>query len=155
MATTPFARSHSPSLARGASVGVVGGLAGGLLFGALMAMMGMLPIVAALVGSDSVVVGFGVHMLISAGAGLAFGLAAGAVPGLVATPVLAALAGAVYGIGWWIAGALIAMPMMLGMGEMVLAIGGDQIMSLVGHLVFGVTTGLVVFALLRREGSAA
>jgi len=38
--------------------GVVGGLAGGLLFGVLMQTIGMIPMVAMLVGSKSVVVGW-------------------------------------------------------------------------------------------------
>jgi hypothetical protein len=33
---------------------------------------------------------------------------------------------------------------------MVLAVGDGQLMSLAGHLVFGVATGLVVHALVRR-----
>src|SRR5215217_6301729 len=37
--------------------GVVGGIAGGLIFGVLMAMMGMLPMVAMVVGSESAIVG--------------------------------------------------------------------------------------------------
>ena len=35
-----------------------------------MAMMGMLPVIASMVGSDSAIVGFGVHMMISVLIGL-------------------------------------------------------------------------------------
>jgi phage shock protein PspC (stress-responsive transcriptional regulator) len=45
--------------------GVVGGLAGGVVFGMMMAMIGMLPMIAGMVGSASAVVGFLVHMVIS------------------------------------------------------------------------------------------
>lgn len=135
---------------RAIAIGVVGGLAGGVIFGLLMAMQGMLPMVAALIGSDSAVVGFGVHLAISAGAGLLFGVAIAAAPILVATPAVAIAAGALYGVAWWIAGALIAMPLMLGMNEMVFVIEQAQITSLVGHLVFGIVTALVVHVAARR-----
>jgi hypothetical protein len=52
---------------------------------------------------------------------------------------------------WWILGALLLMPLMLGMREMVLVIGGAQWMSLVGHLLYGVVTGLVFIPLARNE----
>lgn len=131
-------------------LGVAGGLVGGVIFGAMMAMQSMLPMVASLVGSEDALIGFVVHLAISAGAGLVFGLAISAVPNLIATPVAAVVAGAVYGVIWWVGGALIAMPLMLGMGEMVLAINDTAIMSLIGHLAFGVATALVVYALARR-----
>jgi hypothetical protein len=47
-------------------------------------------------------------------------------------------------------GALIMMPLMLGMGDMVFVMDGDQWMSLVGHLIFGVVTGLVFLPLAKR-----
>jgi len=53
--------------------GVVAGLAGGLVFGALMAVMAMLPTIGMLVGSESAVAGFGVHMVISAVIGAIYG----------------------------------------------------------------------------------
>jgi uncharacterized membrane protein YagU involved in acid resistance len=143
----------TPTTLRGSrtiALGVAGGIVGGILFGILMAVQGMLPMVAALIGSEDPVVGFGVHLVISAGAGVVFGLAVAVLPALVATPVAAVASGAVYGVIWWIGGALIAMPLMLGMNEMVLAVGGAQLMSLAGHLVFGVATGLVVYVLARR-----
>ncbi len=46
--------------------GVYGGLAGGVVFGALMAMMGMLPMIGNMVGVPWPWVGFFVHLMISA-----------------------------------------------------------------------------------------
>ena len=43
---------------RNITLGVYGGLAGGVVFGALMAMMGMLPMIGMMVGVPSAVVGF-------------------------------------------------------------------------------------------------
>lgn len=150
MTTTTTATTDRIAAPRAIVIGVVGGIAGGVIFGMLMAMQDMLPMVAALIGSDSAVVGFGVHLAISAGAGLLFGLAVAAVPSLVATPVIAIAAGALYGVAWWIAGALVAMPLMLGMNEMVFVIEQAQVMSLMGHVVFGIVTALVVYVAARR-----
>ncbi|MFI7482090.1 hypothetical protein ACH9EU_06690 [Kocuria sp. M1R5S2] len=73
--TTHHGRTAT-TVKRRITAGVIGGLAGGLVFGVLMAMTGMLPMVAALVGGESAVLGFGVHLV--------YGL----VLGLVAVPVL-------------------------------------------------------------------
>ena len=150
MSTTMAAERGRVSAPRALTIGMVGGIAGGIVFGMLMAMQDMLPMVAALVGSDSAAVGFGVHLAISAGAGLVFGAAVAAVPTLVATPVVAVAAGALYGVAWWIAGALVAMPLMLGMSQMVFVIEQMQLISLMGHVVFGIVTALVVYAAARR-----
>lgn len=152
MTTAATQPSPSERLAgsRAVILGIVGGLAGGVLFGALMAMQDMLPMVAGLVGSQDALLGLIVHLAISAGAGLVFGIGVSAVPALVGRPVAAVAAGAAYGVIWWVGGALVAMPILLGMGEMVLAIDQLQLMSLMGHLVFGVATSLVVFLAARR-----
>ncbi|GAB4549535.1 MAG: hypothetical protein Kow0063_44360 [Anaerolineae bacterium] len=125
--------------------GVVAGLGGGLLFGAMMAMQGMLPMVGMLVRQESSVVGFVVHMVISAIIGGGYGLVASRLPASWSSAIVG---GAVYGVVWWVLGALILMPLMLGMAQMVLVLGGPQWMSLIGHLVFGVVTG-ILFLLLR------
>ncbi len=127
--------------------GAVGGLAGGLLFGAMMQLTGAIPMVAMLVGSESVAVGWAVHLAISVVLGLGFGL----VVGDRLSSVGASLGlGAGYGVVWWVLGGLIAMPLALGMPAFVL--NTMAWMSLMGHLVFGLTLGLVGFGLGRRVG---
>jgi hypothetical protein len=42
------------------------------------------------------------------------------------------------------------MPLFLGMTQMILVIGGAQWMSLIGHLVYGVVTGLAFLYLRQR-----
>lgn len=127
--------------------GVIAGLGGGMVFGMMMAMMGMLPMIAMLVKSQSPLVGFAVHMVISAGIGGAYGLVASRLSKTVGTAIVA---GMVNGIVWWVLGALVLMPLMLGMGEMVLKIGTDQWFSLMGHVIFGVVTGLLFLPLEKR-----
>ena len=139
--------------ARGALVqritgGVVGGLAGGLVFGALMGAMGMLPMIAGLVGSGSAVVGFVVHMVISAAIGAGFGLALGSLSGTFGAGARLGLA---YGAVWWVLGPLVIMPLLMGMGpQFGAALTGPMLMSLMGHLLYGVVTGVVYAAYSRR-----
>jgi uncharacterized membrane protein YagU involved in acid resistance len=121
--------------------GTVGGVAGGVLFGAMMGMMGMLPMVASLVGSDNAAVGFLVHMVISVVIGLFFAIVFG---GLARTIAGGALWGLVNGVLWWLLGPIVVMPLMMGMGLQFGAMfSGPLLMSLLGHLVYGVAAGVV------------
>ena len=115
--------------------GVYGGLAGGVVFGAMMGIMGRLSMVGNMVGIPTIWAGFLTHMMISATIGAMFALlvqwtgwSAGIGTGLS------------YGALWWILGPLTLMPLFMGMG-----IGASwnatalaQAMpSLMGHLIFG------------------
>ena len=64
--TTAYS-SHSKQMTTADSLkyGIKAGLGGGLIFGILMAMMSMLPMVGMLVGKESSTVGFVLHMAIS------------------------------------------------------------------------------------------
>jgi len=126
---------------------VVGGVVGGLVFGAMMAMMGMLPMVAMVVGSESAAVGFLYHMFNSVIIGAVFGLIFGS---LSHTYAQGAGWGLIYGIIWWVLGPLVLMPLMLGMGlQFGMAFTPPMLMSLVGHLIYGFLTGLVYVAYVR------
>ena len=121
--------------------GMVGGVAGGLVFGAMMGMMGMLPMVASVVGSHSALVGFLYHMFNSVIIGTLFGLVFG---GLSHTYGQGAAWGLLYGVIWWVLGPLVLMPLLLGMGmQFGAALSPMNLMSLVGHLIYGLLTGLV------------
>ena len=91
--------------------GVYGGLAGGVVFGALMAMMGMLPMIGNMVGSPSAWTGFFVHLMISAtiDGGFAVLLDVSGLRGGVGS-------GLAYGFAWWILGPLTLMPFLNGHG---------------------------------------
>jgi len=134
--------------------GVIGGIVGGLVFGMMMAMMGMLPMIANIVGSESAGVGFLYHMFNSAVIGAIFGL----IPGYwVHNYGSGAILGLIYGAAWWVLGPLILMPLMLGMGgpQFGMALSPPMLMSLVGHLIFGFITGLVYVVYARRRASSA
>ena len=126
--------------------GVYGGLAGGAVFGTMMGVMGMLPMIGSMVGTPSPIAGFVVHMAISAGIGAAFGIGLD-VTGLRASAGL----GLAYGLVWWVLGPLTLMPLFMGMGlgvNWTVAAMSQALPSLVGHLVFGTVLGVVAR---RRE----
>lgn len=153
MSTTAHLSGTSARIANGA----IAGLVGGVVFGVLMAMMGMLPMVGMLIGVDNAVVGFGVHLVNSAVIGVIFGLAAWPLAGKIG-PLLGV--GIVYGVAWWVLGALIIMPLWLSvtadpmMRAMVFHIGTDQWLSLTGHVLYGLVTAGVLYGLRRRGMSS-
>ncbi|MGH3810980.1 MAG: hypothetical protein ACRDUV_00800, partial [Pseudonocardiaceae bacterium] len=110
--TTAHAHTVTSALPSRLVYGIAGGLAGGVVFGLLMQTMGMIPMVAMLVGTEAVAVGWLVHLAISAFIGATFGLLFGT---LAARILPGALLGMGYGVVWWVLGALVLMPAQLGM----------------------------------------
>lgn len=129
-------------------LGALAGLAGGIPFGIMMAMMGMMPMIGMLIRIENAVVGFIVHMVISAIVGALYGHFA---PALPRTWRAATIAGVIYGVIWWVLGALTLMPLFLGMLEMMFVIGGPQWMSLAGHIIYTTITAWVFFWLYNRQ----
>ncbi|WP_253905645.1 hypothetical protein [Arthrobacter sp. H5] len=134
----------SPPVTKRLTAGVIGGLAGGAVFGALMAMMGMLPLIAMLVGSESAIVGLLVHLAISVLIGLGLTLL---LSRMLTGYARAAVVGLVYGALWWVLGPLLLMPSMMGMPVFMIDAAGW--MSLIGHLLYGVTLGVTAARVLR------
>ncbi|MGV8911143.1 MAG: hypothetical protein ACOH14_00880 [Rhodoglobus sp.] len=137
----------SASFGRRVLAGVVGGIAGGLVFGMMMAMMGMLPTLAMMVGSESAIVGFLVHLMISIIIGLGLTVLFGNL--LLTSYRRGALVGIVYGAIWWVLGPLVIMPMML--GGTLFAIDTAALLSLMGHMIYGVILGLVAVRILSSR----
>jgi hypothetical protein len=128
-------------------LGAVAGIIGGIPFGILMGIMGMMPMIGMLVRVDSAFVGVLVHAAISAITGAIYGFFAVRFP---QTWGVAVLAGIVYGVIWWVLGALILMPALLGMFQNIFVVGQMQWMSLMGHIIFGVVLALSFLWLYRR-----
>jgi uncharacterized membrane protein YagU involved in acid resistance len=131
-----------------AGQGALAGLAGGLVFGAAMAQLGMLPTIAGLVRVHSAPVGFIVHMFVAAVLGSIFGmLARYQSPG----PGETVFWGLAYGMLWWYLGALTLLPLLLGdRVEWSVTAARAAFPSLLGHLLYGATTALVLAWLRRR-----
>jgi hypothetical protein len=145
------------------AAGALAGLAGGLVFGIMMQMMSaptpeggkmpMMAMVAMVVRSDSLAVGWLYHLFNSAVIGALFGALLG---GRIHNVGSGLGWGAVWGFVWWVLGALILMPVFLGMPAFaplqmppmrMVAMG-----SLIGHLIYGVIMG---FAFVRLYGSVS
>lgn len=140
----------SNDLANSIQTGVIAALVGGGIFGVQMLLAGMMPMIASMIGSENVVIGFILHMLISAVIGATFGFIA---PRLPQSLSVLTVGGFVWGLVWWVLGALVIMPLTLGMGEMVLVVGDMQLGSLIGHSIFGITMGVFYFILSKLQNA--
>ncbi len=145
MAATSASSPTTSAMPTRLIAGVAGGLAGGVVFGVLMQTMGMLPMVAMLVGSESVAVGWLVHLAISAFIGCTYAVIFAKWADRLGT---GAVLGIGYGVVWWILGPLLIMPAVMGMG--VFMVNAMTLQSLLGHLLFGLVLGLG-YALVRSR----
>lgn len=125
--------------------GSVAGVFGGLVFGLWMAGQGILPMVAKLVGGFSPLLGFGVHLVISAVIGAGFSVVFHRQIEGLTTGVLW---GMVYGFVWWLLGPLTFMPLGLGMApQWTTSAVAATIPSLLWHVVYGGVTALTYVAM--------
>jgi hypothetical protein len=128
---------------------VIGGLAGGAVFGFLMAQMGMFSMIASMVGSDSAGAGLVIHLLISVAAGV--GLTVLFAGKFLTSYGKGAVTGLVYGVLWWVVwwgvGGLLITPLMLGVSVFTLEFMAG--MTLVGHLMYGAVLGLTAVRVLK------
>jgi uncharacterized membrane protein YagU involved in acid resistance len=122
--------------------GAIAGLVGGLVFGIVMALIGMLPQVGMLIRQNNALIGLLVHMSISAIIGAGFGILMSMMS--VKRPTITLLIGIVYGLFWWLLGALTLMPILLGAPQKIFVIDEMQVYSLLGHILYGMTVGLVM-----------
>jgi uncharacterized membrane protein YagU involved in acid resistance len=144
-------------------IGVVAGVLGGLLFGIMMQMMTaptpdgarvpMMTMVAMVVRSESIAVGWLYHLFNSAVIGGLFGLLFGSRVRSIGSGLGW---GALWGIVWWVLGGLILMPLLLGMAAFApLALAPMRMVavgSLAGHLVYGLVLG-ATYALLQARSA--
>lgn len=147
MSATTIDQKVSATPTKQVTSGAIAGLAGGAVFGMMMGMMGMLPMVGMLIRQENAVIGFIVHMVISAFIGAVYGWVAGR---FAVNATNAIIGGMINGVVWWVLGALVLMPLMLGMSEMVFVIGNDQWLSLMGHIIYGLVTAFVFIPLVKR-----
>ena len=133
--------------------GTYGGLAGGLIFGGMMGMMGMLPMIGSMVGQATATVGFAVHIVNSAIIGSGFAIVLGRFVSGTGSGLGAGLA---YGGAWWVLGPLTLMPLFMGMGFGVnwnATAAVAMLPSLVGHLIYGGILGVTYSWLGQRDVS--
>jgi hypothetical protein len=140
--------------------GIVAGLIAGVVFGIMMQMMSaptpdgkqvpMMQMVAMVVGSESVAIGWLYHLFNSAVIGAIFGWLFGS---RLSGYGEGLLWGGIYGIIWWVLGGLILMPVFLGMPPFAPLMMPPMLMvaigSLMGHIIYGLILG-AGFVWLRR-----
>ncbi|MBA2720121.1 MAG: hypothetical protein H0U52_12925 [Chloroflexi bacterium] len=142
---SPDAGSWGPrAVGRGAAAGIVGGV----LFTLVMVRIGYLPTVAKLVGSDSELVGLGVHLLIAEIVGVSYGV----LFRRQAFDQSAAIGwGVSYGFLWWVLGPLTLAPVILGTSPAwTVEAAASAFPSLIGHLAYGAGLGLTFHAMEAR-----
>lgn len=113
--------------------GIIGGLVGGVVFGVMMTMMGMMKMIAQMAKSESLAVGWVMHLIFAS------------IIGLIYVLIIPAIhwgfgigSGLLYGVVWWVIGPDLIMPTMMGMKPRL------AWNSLPGHLIYGLLLGLVV-----------
>ena len=146
--------------------GAIAGLIAGLVFGVMMQMMNaptpqggqmpMMAMVAMVVRSSSIAVGWIYHLFNSLVIGAIFAW----LLGTRATTVGSGLAwGALYGVVWWIIGGQVLMPMALGMAPFASLMMAPMRMvavgSLIGHIIYGLILGGLFTVFVKRLRPAA
>ncbi len=131
------------------SLGIYAGLLGGSVFGVMMASAGMYPMISMMIGMENAIVGFVIHLIISALSGAVFALALDNM--VMQGPGMSLGVGAVYGIVWWVLGPLLIMPAVLGMPLFAVE---AQTGSLFGHVIFGITLGVTYWIMRKLSASS-
>ncbi len=129
--------------------GALAGLVGGVVFTGVMVRVGILPVIAQLVGMRSSMAGLVVHLVIAVVIGVCYGL----LFRRQSYDLNSALGwGVSYGFFWWILGPLTLMPILLGGAPQWTAqTAAGLFASLVGHLAYGAGLGVVFHLLEARQ----
>ena len=127
---------------------LLSGIVGGLLFSLIMLQTGFLPYVAKLIGMDSNLAGFFVHLGIAQIIGTSYGL----LFNRRSYDIGSALGwGVSYGFFWWILGPLTLMPLFLGRTPVwSVDVAAEAFPNLVGHLAYGAGLAITFYLLERR-----
>jgi uncharacterized membrane protein YagU involved in acid resistance len=129
--------------------GTLAGLVGGLSVIPVMVATGGLAALARTVGGSSPVLGFFIHLIVSAILGMGYGtLFQREAPNFGSGVEW----GLLYGVIWWFVGPMTLMPILSGgTFTWTTAAAGALLPSLIGHLIFGAATAFVFLILERRH----
>jgi hypothetical protein len=129
--------------------GIIGGLIAGVVFGFILARLGVLSHAGSLIGLTDPLSGFIIHLIFSAILGLIFALVF--CKGCT-TFFNSSFWGIAYGIIWWFLGPLTLCPWSTG-GTISWSTGtmSHELPMLVGNLVFGLVLGVTYFWMRNRK----
>jgi len=128
--------------------GALAGLSGGLVSSPLMLATGIFPRIAGLGSSLSTLLGFLLHLLISAVLGMSYGLL---FRHEAPTAGWGVLWGSTFGLIWWYLGPMTLLPLILtGECDWTTDAASKLLPSLIGHLIYGAVMALTFFLLEGR-----
>ncbi len=123
---------------------LIGSTVAGILFGIFMQLTGTMAMLASIAGSESLVVGWVMHMIIS----WTFGLGYGAMTLFSSRYYVLAV---IHGVIIWIIGPLLVMPMLMGMGPMFgQMFTSGQLMNLATHVIFSLILAAVFSRIIQK-----
>ncbi len=138
-----------PRKLRSLSYGAVAGLCGGIVFIPMIAAVNGFLAISALVGRSELFTGIAVHLIVSVLIGMTYGLFFERESPDLASGIAW---GAVYGLIWWFLGPFTLFPIRSG-GTFTWTIEAvtNSLPSLLGHLLYGITTAAVFLVLEARH----
>ena len=126
--------------------GIGSGVIGGIAFGGILVMTGLMPFMEEIANGNSFIFMF-VHMSISVMLGGLFGVWLGH---RVSSPLSGAALGMAYGVLWWVLGPLLIFPAWLNIHLGVM----QAIQAFWGHAAYGLYLGIVFFLIVRKRETA-
>lgn len=140
----PRSQAIAPPLVQSLIIGAFSGLLGSWVFAWGIDRNAFYPIVAQLVGAESMMIGRTLHYVIGTVIGISFGLL---FQRDAQRPGVGLLWGINYGLLWWVIGPLTLMPWLLGVRQPVvwsLNVAQNFVASLIAHLLYGALVGYFV-----------
>ncbi len=131
--------------------GAIGGVVGGIIFGVVLTFFGIMPTVASLIGSTSLTVAWFIELVASIIVGLTYAWWFGSLSDNIG---MTTGYGMLHGLIWWVIGPLVILPLLLGSSiQLGNALTRDNVLSLLGYLLYGAVLGATYGALYFNEMS--
>lgn len=129
--------------------GIIAGIIAGVAFGIVMAIQGLTPLVAKMIGKESISVEWIVNLIYSAFIGILFVWWFGR----KINSIVSALGfGLLQGLIWWVLGALTIRPLVFGLPlQYGNAFDYHNMMFLISHVVYGLVLGGAYFMIARPK----
>lgn len=128
--------------------GIAGGILGAVIFGVVLQANDSITMLGGLVNWEAIYIGWMVHLAIGAVLGLLYSITLGAA---VRGWISGVLSGLIYGVIAWVVGWLLILPTLL--EGPTFDVDDQALVSLGGHLVYGLVLGVILALALRPTRS--